>query len=323
MKSFHLQFLFALTALAGVCVAIDALPQVLEEDTSSKLEGNLERRGGGALMLILMGMLSLLGGVTGFMAFLAAEIGTLAGALSVYVGVASTTIAGLNGVFTGLCHAHICLRDNIWPSFHSLAYSMSSARRATSTTLPPATVEWSMRKLRAFQYSAKSDEVKGHISVYQHVAGKRSHVEVQVFADPLADPWNVSSLARFRLNSASGSTRTFRFLENNKEVHIDVPAGKEAMGTYDVYVTDVNGLRTEFRGARVLQFDAADGGVIVADFGDWKVKGWVVKDGEKVHVFSEGAKITLQLAADPAAAVSGSNVAAGIVKTPMPCKISP
>ncbi|KAJ3257155.1 hypothetical protein HDU77_002805 [Chytriomyces hyalinus] len=88
MKSFHLQFLFALTALIGVCVAIDALPpQVLEEDASSKLEGNLERRGGGALMLILMEMLSLLGGVTGFMAFLATEIGSLAGALTVYVGV--------------------------------------------------------------------------------------------------------------------------------------------------------------------------------------------------------------------------------------------
>ncbi|KAI8843527.1 carbamoyl-phosphate synthase L chain, ATP binding domain-containing protein [Chytriomyces cf. hyalinus JEL632] len=137
-----------------------------------------------------------------------------------------------------------------------------------------------------------------------------------------ADPWNASSLGGFRLNSASGSTRTFRFLENNKEVRVDVTAGKQATGTYDVYVTDVNGLRTEFRGARVLQFDAADGGMIVADVGDRRVKGRVVKDGEKVHVFSEGTKITLQLAADPAAVVSGSNVAAGSVKTPMPCKIS-
>ncbi|TPX59763.1 hypothetical protein CcCBS67573_g09061 [Chytriomyces confervae] len=139
---------------------------------------------------------------------------------------------------------------------------------------------------------------------------------------PITEMITNTDLVEFRLNSASGSTRTFRFLENNKEVHVDVPAGKEAMGTYDVYVTDVNGLRTEFRGARVLQFDAAEGGVIVADVGDRKVKGWVVKDGEKVHVFSEGAKITLQLAADPAAAVSGSHVAAGSVKTPMPCKIS-
>ncbi|TPX65440.1 hypothetical protein CcCBS67573_g08120 [Chytriomyces confervae] len=137
-----------------------------------------------------------------------------------------------------------------------------------------------------------------------------------------ADPWNASSLGGFRLNSASGSTRTFRFLENNKEVRVDVTAGKQATGTYDVYVTDVNGLRTEFRGARVLQFDAGDGGMIVADVGDRRVKGRVVKDGEKVHVFSEGTKITLQLAADPAAVVSGSNVAAGSVKTPMPCKIS-
>ncbi|TPX59762.1 hypothetical protein CcCBS67573_g09060 [Chytriomyces confervae] len=185
MKSFHLQFLFALTALAGVCVAIDALPQVLEEDTSSKLEGNLERRGGGALMLILMGMLSLLGGVAGFMAFLAAEIGTLAGALSVYVGVASTTIAGLNGVFTGLCQAHICLRDNV--TMHSTVHKMLTQDLAVVSftgifdelsqtshfNYTAATVARNFLMDHSFQYSAKSDEVKGHISVYQHVDGKR------------------------------------------------------------------------------------------------------------------------------------------------------
>ncbi|KAI8841678.1 hypothetical protein BJ741DRAFT_594880, partial [Chytriomyces cf. hyalinus JEL632] len=186
MKSFHLQFLFALTALVGVCVAIDALPpQLLEDDTSSKFEGNLERRGGGALMLILMGMFSLLGSVTGFMAFLAAEIGTLAGALTVYVSVASTTIAGLNGVFTGLCQAHVCLRDSV--TMHSNVHEMltqdlavvlftgifDELSQTSHFNYTAATVARNFLMDHSFQYSAKSDEVKGQISVYQHVAGKR------------------------------------------------------------------------------------------------------------------------------------------------------
>ncbi|KAJ3378415.1 hypothetical protein HDU80_002859 [Chytriomyces hyalinus] len=166
MKSFHLQSLFALTALVGVCVAIDALPpHLLDEDTLSKSEGNLERRGGGAFMLILLGMFSLLGGVTGFMAFLSAEIGTLAAALNMYVRVASFTIGGLTGVFTGLCQANIC------PSSRSPAYSMSSITSHFNYTA--ATVARNFLMDDSFLYSAKSDQVKGRISVYQHVAGKR------------------------------------------------------------------------------------------------------------------------------------------------------
>ncbi|KAI8619235.1 carbamoyl-phosphate synthase L chain, ATP binding domain-containing protein [Chytriomyces sp. MP71] len=138
-------------------------------------------------------------------------------------------------------------------------------------------------------------------------------------AGTTSDPWDIGSLTGFRMNM-TGGTRTIRFVENEVQVSVEVATGKNGVGSYDVFVTDSTGLRTEFRGVTVLAFDAKDGGMLVANVGDRRVKGRAVKDGEKVHVFAEGTKTTLHLAADIVAVGTGGAV--GSVKTPMPCKIS-
>ncbi|KAJ3075460.1 Methylcrotonoyl-CoA carboxylase subunit alpha, mitochondrial [Podochytrium sp. JEL0797] len=140
---------------------------------------------------------------------------------------------------------------------------------------------------------------------------------------PTPDPWTIPSVAGFRMNTQSGSTRTIRFVENGKEVTVAVTLCNKGQGTYNILVTSAEGKKTVFNGVRVIKYDRLDGGMVIADIGDRRVKGRVVKEGEeKVHVFSEGAKTTLHLAADPAIVSHASMGAVGSVKTPMPCKIS-
>ncbi|KAJ3292313.1 Methylcrotonoyl-CoA carboxylase subunit alpha, mitochondrial [Rhizoclosmatium sp. JEL0117] len=134
------------------------------------------------------------------------------------------------------------------------------------------------------------------------------------------DPWSIAPVAGFRLNSPQGSTRTFTFIESEKPVNVAVTLCVEGQGSYNVTIADAAGKETTFAGVRVLSYD---NGQLVADIGDRRVKGRVVREGEeKVHVFSEGAKTTLHLAPNPANVAHASHGSVGSVKTPMPCKIS-
>ncbi|KAJ3027341.1 UNVERIFIED_CONTAM: Methylcrotonoyl-CoA carboxylase subunit alpha, mitochondrial [Siphonaria sp. JEL0065] len=159
-----------------------------------------------------------------------------------------------------------------------------------------------------------------------------AHAAISLFSSqlpsanlPSQDPWSLAPVSGFRLNSTQGSTKTFKFLENKtKEVSVAISVTREGQGVYDILVTDATGVQTSFLATRVLSFEKDDGGYLIADIGDRRVKGRVVKEkNEKVHVFSEGVKTTLHLAADPAIVSSGAHSGAfGSVKTPMPCKIS-
>ncbi|KAI9327896.1 hypothetical protein BDR26DRAFT_874718 [Obelidium mucronatum] len=128
------------------------------------------------------------------------------------------------------------------------------------------------------------------------------------------DPWSLAPVSGFRMNGSQGSTKTFTFVQDKtKETKVLVSTTRDGQGSYNILVTDPEGKSTAFESVRVLDYRKDDGGYIVADIGDQRVKGRVVKEGvDKVHVFSHGLKTT----------VSGAHAAVGSVKTPMPCKIS-
>ncbi|KAJ3122503.1 Methylcrotonoyl-CoA carboxylase subunit alpha, mitochondrial [Physocladia obscura] len=159
-----------------------------------------------------------------------------------------------------------------------------------------------------------------------------AHATLSLFSSSLpaqsTDPWDFVGLTGFRMNSTVGSTKTYQFVDSagRPSAKTQVAAARDASGMYEVTVetSASTAAPTVFKNVRVLSHNQADGGMIIADIGDKRVKGRVVREGdEKIHVFSDGTKVTLHLAPDAAHVGAGiANTATGSVKTPMPCKIS-
>ncbi|KAI8850214.1 3-methylcrotonoyl-CoA carboxylase, subunit alpha [Chytridium lagenaria] len=137
--------------------------------------------------------------------------------------------------------------------------------------------------------------------------------------DSYSDPWSNRGLTGFRLNHAS--ERVVKLLDGEKEVMVIVSKRtSETQRIVDLTVVDASGKTTKFEGARVLGVEA-DGNVI-ADIGDRRVVGRVVREGDRLQVFFEGEKTTLGVPLDPGMVSNATASSAGSVKTPMPCKIS-
>ncbi|KAJ3411180.1 Methylcrotonoyl-CoA carboxylase subunit alpha, mitochondrial [Chytridiales sp. JEL 0842] len=134
------------------------------------------------------------------------------------------------------------------------------------------------------------------------------------------DPWKIAPTEGFRINHSS--TKVVQLLDNNKPVTVEVESTDFGRGVYNLKVKDATGKVTVFEDVRVL--GVGKDGDIEADVGDRRVKGRCVRSGDKLVVFFDGAKTTLQVPIEPGVAASAApaSASAGSVKTPMPCKIS-
>ncbi|KAJ3099277.1 Methylcrotonoyl-CoA carboxylase subunit alpha, mitochondrial [Phlyctochytrium planicorne] len=133
------------------------------------------------------------------------------------------------------------------------------------------------------------------------------------------DPWSLKGLAGFRLNH--NQERVVKLLDGDKPVTVTVShRPSESDNVWDFTIVDAAGVSTVFSAARFLA--AEKDGNIIADIGDRRVAGRVVREEDKLQVFFEGKKTTLGLPADPGLVSLSTTTAAGSVKTPMPCKIS-
>ncbi|KAJ3202605.1 Methylcrotonoyl-CoA carboxylase subunit alpha, mitochondrial [Dinochytrium kinnereticum] len=137
--------------------------------------------------------------------------------------------------------------------------------------------------------------------------------------DSFTDPWSLKGLSGFRMNHSP--ERVVKLIDGDKEVKVIIShRASETESVVDLKVIDAAGVEATFSGARIL--DVGEDGNLIADIGDRRVVGRVVKEGDRVQVFYEGTKTTLSIPADPGMISTASPASAGSVRTPMPCKIS-
>ncbi|KAI8913625.1 carbamoyl-phosphate synthase L chain, ATP binding domain-containing protein [Gorgonomyces haynaldii] len=125
---------------------------------------------------------------------------------------------------------------------------------------------------------------------------------VQVSADPYS-PW--SSVRAFRLNH--GFSKRFEFKESQddkRKIQVDIT---NTDGSVTVYPCQLQ--------------EGTDPSVLVATVGDRKIQSDIVRNGDKLSVFSDGIKHELFLPV-PQHTLGESAADQGSVVAPMPCKIS-